>query len=348
MSSVYRDNRRKDVETRYPNFWKTIDEYIAPMEQLHRKIWDSTYFMRNDDSLVFCEGYCHPRKGLWGKIIYYPREEGDVSIHGRPYECITKRLIDDEMIYITHPAQIARQCEIDPSLDRVRPPYAEYELEFPFEQFVGHFDCRKSLRIAMGHYPRIDAAARQVSEVLEVPIKRMGVTGSLAYGVYDPHDEDFDVVFFGTVEENRRVVERIYDITRDPSHQVIEYNKLWPMRFHHNGVLVCPFFVYSEWGEVPLKDFRVELIKEKIRATARVCEDRHAIYMPAFLQLDQLVVDGERRSPMPLIIYDGALRGDFKKGDEIRTSGMLVRVSQGREEFEAVLVNLYNQIRKVK
>ncbi|MCX6354939.1 MAG: hypothetical protein NTZ78_08560 [Candidatus Aureabacteria bacterium] len=334
-------------EKMYPDFWKKIEEYRAPMEQLDANIWDSTYFMRRDDSLVFCEGYCHPRNALYGKIIYYPRDKGDVSIHGRPYECITKKLVDDEMVYVTHPAQIARQCEIDPSLARKRPPYAQYELEFRMNDFAGYFDCRKSLRKAMEYYPRIESAAHQVSDVLDIPMERLGVTGSLAYGVYDPHDEDFDVVFFGTIKENRRVVQKIYEITCDPKKQVIEFNKLWPMRFHHNGVLVCPFFVYSDWKEVPLKDFTVDVIREKVHATGRVCEDRHAIYMPAIVQLDSVMVEGDRSAPLPLIIYDGALRGDFREGDEVRTTGMLVRVSQGREEFEALLVNLYNQIEKV-
>lgn len=329
---------------RHSRFWETIGDYLTPMDSLDARIWDSTYFMRNDDSLVFCEGYCHPRGSLYGKIIYYPREGGDVSIHGRSYECITKKMVDDEMIYVTHPAQIARQCQLDPTLARRRPPYATYELAFRMDEFRGFFDCRKSLRTAMEHFPRIGLAARQVSEVLDIPLDRLGVTGSLAFGVYDPRDEDFDVVFYGTVDDNRRVVKRIYEITRDPRRQVIEFNKLWPMRFHHDGVLVCPFFVYADWREVPLKHFTVTVLKEKVLATGRVGDDRHAIYMPAILQLDSVVLDGARHAPLPLIIYDGALRGDFRERDEVRCSAMLVRVRQGREEFEALLVNLYNQI----
>lgn len=350
MSGTAKRNcdRRKSVEKRYPGFWKTIDTYLTPMEELDARIWDSTYFMRRDDSLVFCEGYCHPQGALWGKIIYHPDEGGQVSIHGRPYECITKRLVDDEMIYVTHPAQIRRQCQIDPSLDTARPPYAEYELAFRMDHFIGHFNCRKSLRTAMERYPNIKRAARQVSEVLDIPLERMGATGSLAYGVYDPCDEDFDVVFFGTVDENRRVVRKIYEITRDPTKQVIEFGKLWPMRFHHNGVLVCPFFVYSDWNEVPLKGFSVEVLKERTCAVGRVCGDTHAIYMPAIVQLDSLTVDREKHAPMPLVIYDGAMRGDLREGDRVRCHGMLVRVTQGREEFDALLVNLYNQLQRIR
>ena len=341
------DDRRRKVEKAYPGFWKTIDKYLTPMEELDANIWDSTYFMRRDDSLVFCEGYCHPRGALYGKIIYHPDEQGQISVHGRPYECITKKLVNDEMIYITHPAQIERQCEIDPTLAKARPAYAEYELEFGMDQFIGHFNCRRSLRTAMTRYPRIKQAAEQVSGILDIPIERMGATGSLAYGVYDPNDEDFDVVFFGTVEENRRVVRNIYEVTRDPAKQVIEFGKLWPMRFHHHGVLVCPFFVYADWSEVPLKGFTIEVLKETIYATGRVCEDTHAIYMPSVVQLDEVVIDREKRPPVPLIIYDGAMRGDLRQGDRVRCHGMLVRVTQGREEFDALLVNLYNQLQKL-
>lgn len=331
----------------YPRFWKTIDEYIVPIENMEGSIWDSMYFMRSDDSFVFCEGYCHPDGGLYGKIIYYPRDEGAVSIHGRPYECLTKKLIDDEMIYVSHPDQIARQCELVPSLAKKRPAYAEYELEFPLENFTGFFDCRKSLRVAMRHHPRIEKSARQVSDILEIPLERIGVTGSLAYGIYDPNDEDFDVVFYGTVEENRRVVEKIYELTQDPARQVIEFGKLWPMRFFNEGVLVCPFFVYSDWNEIPLREFSIEVVREKVYAVGRVCDARHAIYMPAFLHLDNVIIDGEKNAPLPLIIYDGALRGDFSAGDRVRCLGMLVRVSRGREEFDALLVNLCDQIDKI-
>jgi hypothetical protein len=331
----------------YPNFWKTIEDYVVPIEKLDTGIWDSTYFMRRDDSFVFCEGYCHPAGGLYGKIIYYPHDEGGVSIHGRPYECITKRVIDNEIIYVSHPDQIVRQCEIDPRLDRERPPFAEYELEFPLGEFSGFFDCRKSLRTAMKYYPRIQRAAHQVSEVLDIPLERMGVTGSLAYGVYDPQDEDFDVVFYGSLEENRRVVNRIYELTREPERQVIEFGKLWPLRFFDSGVLVCPFFVYSEPSQIPLRDFSIEVLQEKVCAEGIVCDDRHAIYMPAVLQLDNLVIDGKKHTPLPLIIYDGALRGDFRQLDFVHCSCMLVRVTKGQEEFEALLVNLCDQISKI-
>ncbi len=337
----------KVVREMYPRFWNTIDEFIVPMEEMKSNIWDSTYFMRSDDSFVFCEGYCHPQGGLYGKIIYYPSDEGNVSIHGRPYECITKRFVDNEVIYVSHPDQIARQCEIDPSLGQSRPVFAEYELPFQLKDFVGYFDCRKSIRKVMEMFPSINKTAHRVSELLEVPMDRMGVTGSLAYGVYDPNDEDFDVVFFGTVEENRCVAEKIYELTRNPARQVIEFGKLWPMRFHNDGVLVCPFFVYSDQDEIPLKDFDVEILKEKVYAEGYVCDDRHAIYMPSILQMDNLSIDGEKSPPMPLIVYDGALRGNFRKGDKLRCLGMLVRVTKGREVFNALLANLYNQIDSV-
>jgi hypothetical protein len=90
----------------------------------------------------------------------------------------------------------------------------------------------------------------------------------------------------------------------------------------------------------------MEVIKDRVFATGRVSDDRHAIYMPALLQLDDVAIDWERRPPIPLIVYDGAMRGDFRKGDELRCYGMLVRVTQGREEFDALLVNLYNQLER--
>ncbi len=98
---------------------------------------------------------------------------------------------------------------------------------------------------------------------------------------------------------------------------------------------------------MPLKGFTIEVLKETIYATGRVCEDTHAIYMPSVVQLDEVVIDREKRPPVPLIIYDGAMRGDLRQGDRVRCHGMLVRVTQGREEFDALLVNLYNQLQKL-
>jgi predicted nucleotidyltransferase len=326
-----------------------LEDFLRPMPELKGRITDSLFFLRRDGSFVFSEGYCHPDRGFYGKIIYYPSPGGPVDIFGREYGCTTKRKVDGEMIYVSHPEQILRHAEIDPGLDPAapRPVFVEYEMPFPLKDFIGFFDPHHSLARCADRYDWVKEGAHAASAALDVPWKNLGLTGSLAYGRYEVGDDDLDLVIRGSLEENFRIYRKIRSLTLQPERMVVEFGRWWPMRFYESHVLICPFFMYDRWESAPLRDFRVSVREENVPLEGVVGDDTHTIYMPSFLTLENVKGKGRSYPFLPLIIYDGALRGEYFRGDILQMNARLVEVSQNGSRFEAALVTLWDNIRKV-
>lgn len=330
-------------------FEKTMKRCLVPMDELGDAPVDSTYFLRKDDSFVFAEGYSHPEGGIYGKIIYYPDENGDVDIHGRNYGCITKKTVDGEVVYVSHPEQIERHYEIDPAFGpgTEKEAFAEFEMPFSLDDFRGFFSGKRSLQVAMSLHEEIAEAAHSVSELLSMPLEKIGVTGSLAYGIYEEATEDFDVVFYGSMEENRRIIETIDELVKDPSRQVIEFGKLWPMRFYNGNTLICPFFVYGSAGEAPFSECSVIVTGETLAANGVVVDDTHSIYMPPILRLSDIRINGDKANDTTLIIYDGAMRGDFRNGDRINVKAKPIEVHSPGGQWNALLSTLYSNVQRL-
>ncbi len=332
------------------NFDEMLDRFLRPLSELEGgRASDSLYFLRRDGCFIFTEGYCHPAGGMYGKIIYYPKKGGGVDVFGREYGCTTKRMVGGECIYIGHPEQIQAHAEIDPSLDPAapRPVYVEYEMEFPLSDCVGFFDPVHSLRVCQEIYPWVGEGTRLASKALGVPWEKLGLTGSLAYGRHEEGDDDLDLVIPGTVEENRRVYRTIRSLSVLPEHRVIEFGRWWPMRMYEEGYLICPFFTYQRREDAPLRDFTVEVVREDVKASGVVADDTHTNYMPPLLPLEDLKIGGKPADPLPLIIYDGALRGEYFNGDVLKMKARLIEVTQRGETFPALLVTLWDNIKKV-
>nr|HPJ73174.1 hypothetical protein [bacterium] len=225
-----------------------MNKFLVPLETLTGGVKDSVYFLRRDGCFVFSHGYYHPHPGEFiGKIIYYPTPEGTADIWGRRYEAMHKAWVGGEHVAILNDVQIVKHYEIDPRLDpsRPRPLVADFTLEFPLEEFLGYFDPHHSLIECTALHPVVGEWVEKTSALFDFPREKMGVTGSLAYGKIEEADMDFDVIFAGSMEENARVIERIRELVRDPSRQVFEFGKYWPIRTYHEGFLICPFFVYE-------------------------------------------------------------------------------------------------------
>jgi len=327
-----------------------LKDFLRPIEELGGKATDSLYFLRRDGSFVFTEGYCHPAGGLYGKIIYYPEEGGTVDVFGRPYGCTTKKKKGEEYIYVGHPEQIRRHGEIDPSLDPAveRPVFVEYEMPFRLDEFLGYFDPHHSLEVCSGMYPWVARAARAASEVLEVPWERLGLTGSLAYGRYEEGDDDLDLVIRGSVADNLRVYRTIRSLSSLPERMVVEFGRWWPMRFYEADVLICPFFTYADPAEAPLADFAVEVLRDGVEVEGVVADDTHTVYMPPLLEMADVRVGPESRERLPLVIYDGALRGEYFNGDILRMNARMVEIKPAAgARYTAALVTLWDNIRKI-
>ena len=331
-------------------FDQIMDRFLRPLSELPGgRAGDSQYFLRKDGSFIFTEGYCHPEGGMYGKMIYYPKKGGKINVFGREYGCTTKKIVDGEYIYIGHPEQIRIHGEVDPSLDPdvPRPVFVEYEMPFSLSDCIGYFDPVHSLRACIDLYPWVEEGTRVAAKVLGVEWETLGLTGSLAYGRYEEGDDDLDLVITGSIEHNQRVYRTIRSLSDQPEHRVIEFGRWWPMRMYEEGFLICPFFTYDKWETAPLRDFTVDVIREDVPVTGTVVDDTHTNYMPPLLPMDDVTIDGEEAAPLPLIIYDGALRGEFFNGDILKMKARLVQVNQYGESYRAVLVTLWDNIKKV-
>ena len=328
-------------------FNKMISKFLSPLSHLEKGVIDALYFLRHDDVFVFTEGYLHPREGLMGKAMLYPSPDGEVDIFGRSFKSSYKRVVSGDLELIPHPEQLEVQFQITPSLDRnlPRPVYEEYHVQFPLDRFRGVFEHRRSLRKAMEIYPSVSKTVEDLSKEFEMPLERLGCTGSTCYGKFEEPGDDIDLVFYGTLEENRRVVARIQEITRDPGNRVVEFGKLWPIRFFWNKTMICSFFNYRLESEIPLRRCRM-IPLAAVSGRGVVADDTHSIYMPSILRLSELILNGEKTTDRDLIIYDGSLRGEYYQGDRLEFRAKLVRIEDGRKNYQALLVTLSDDIRK--
>ncbi|HPJ73157.1 MAG TPA: hypothetical protein PK636_10760, partial [bacterium] len=169
---------------------------------------------------------------------------------------------------------------------------------------------------------------------------RAGVSGSLAYGRVE---DDVDLVIVADPEEIYRIGAAIRKYKAGhPQARVVELGKEWPVRFHYAGTLICPFFRYADPArQAPLFDCRMSLLEDGVSIEGTVADDFHGYYLPAILGLEGVrrPDTGEALENMELIIYHGAMRGELRTGDRVRTRAQLVEVSApGRPARRAVLV----------
>lgn len=322
-------------------FDREIAQVVRPLEELGPTVLDTTYFIKDTNSFVYTEGYWHPAGHFYGKIINYPSERGSFKVHGRRYESITKGWEGDERVLIPHDKQIELHYEIDPGLTPPgqRPILTEFHYPFDLKTMKGWFSNHGSMLYAMEKYPQIGGRIKDVSELFEVPLERLGVTGSLAYGRMED-DEDIDLVFFGTPEENMAVARKIWSFTyTDPKRRCVEFGKFWPIRFLHDEIIICCFFVYSDRKSIPVLDQQVELVREPVEVYGTVIDNLHSIYMPLVMRLGEVYLDGDRIEDIDLIVYDGSLRGEFYKKERLHISrGRLVKLTGGGESKDAIVV----------
>ena len=333
-------------------FDEIIEKFLNPISRLNGKIKDSLYFLRKDGCFVFSHGYYHPTPGSFiGKIIYYPLADGDSDIWGRRYQAMHKAWIDGEHVAIMNDVQIVKQYEVDPSLDRKkrRPLVADYTLEFPLSDFLGYFDPSRSLELCREMYPDLVIPwSEQSSELMTFPMDKMGVTGSLAYGKIEEEDMDFDVIFSGNPAENLKVRNKLHQLSQIPENRVFEFGRYWPIRIMHNGFLLCPFFVYEDWNDVPLAQADISVISEDVSVTGTIIDDSNNSYLPIILELGDVTVDGKARENLRFICYDGSVRGEYWEGERIRMNGRLLNIKDHRGEYEAVAVDISFNITKLK
>ncbi|MFH1037138.1 MAG: hypothetical protein V1789_00525 [PVC group bacterium] len=331
-------------------FDEMMEKFLVPMDLFEGPVMDSAYFMRKDGSFVFSEGYCHPPGSFWGMIIKYPLEGGHIDIFGRAFGWTHRTFINGELTMVPFAQQVENQFKVAPELrDRpgVKPIFAKYFVRFPLSDCSGYFDAHHSMEIHCREHEWIDTAVKKTCRLLGWDPQRTGVTGSLAYGLVE---DDIDLVFIGSPEENAAVARGIRRyLAANPEARVVELGKEWPIRFYYEGTLICPFFRYDDVSQIPLLRCEMTVVEDNVPLEAVVGEDTHTLYLPAIVGLRQIErADGRTEDDLELIVYNGALRGELWEGDRVRLRAPLVNLAiPGRETRRAVLVTDHEQVEKI-
>jgi len=323
------------------SFAEMMDKFLVPIAEFEGPVMDSTYFFRRDESFVFAEGYCHPPGAFWGMIIKYPKADGHIDLFGRKYGWTHREYIDGELRMIPDDRQLANQFRVAPELrarQGEKPVYARKFVRFPLAGCLGLFDSVRSMRILRQSYPWIDEAVQKTCRLLDWDPDRTGVSGSLSYGLVE---DDIDMVFIGSPEENAGVAARIREyLAEHPEGRVVELGKEWPIRFHYADTLICPFFRYAEISQIPLFDFTMEVAEEDVDLEGTVGDDTHNLYLPVLVNLTGIRrADGKPEADRDLVVYHGAHRGELWRGDRVRLRGTIVDLTvPGRGTRRAILV----------
>ena len=327
---------------------KMISRFLQPLSSLEMGVGDAYYFLRRDGAFVFTEGYLHPEGGVMGKVMLAPDPEGDTDIFGKKFRSSYKRVVDGELILIPHPEQLQLQFELSPDLDpsRPRPVYEEFHVEFPLSDFAGVFEHHHSLRQAMEIFPMVRDSVEDICRNFDLPLSRLGCTGSTCYGKFEEPDDDIDMVWYGSIAENQKVLDQIREVTRDPRNRVFEFGRWWPIRFFWKKMMICSFFNYRLEEEIPLRNCRVTLLEENVKGVGMVDDDTHSIYMPSIVRLSHLLLNGKKSPDLNLVIYDGSLRGEYFNGDYLKFVASRILIEKEGKEEEALLVTLRDQITK--
>lgn len=331
-------------------FDEVINRFLVPISEFDGAVKDSTYFLRKDGSFVFAEGYCHPPGAFWGMIIKYPLPGGHIDLFGRRYSWTHREYIDGELRMIPDDRQLENQFRVAPELLELqgeKPVFARHLVRFPLDGCRGVFDAAHSMRVLREAYPWIDAAVRKTCRLLDWDSDRTGATGSLSYGLVE---DDIDLVFIGSPEENAAVASRIRRyLAGNPEARVVELGKEWPIRFYYADTLICPFFRYSDPSRIPLLDFEMEAVEEGVKLEGTVIGDTHNLYLPALVHLADIQrADGKSEDDRELVVYHGALRGELWRGDRVSLEGTMVDLAvPGAGTRRAILVTDAKKLRRI-
>ncbi|MCX6356799.1 MAG: hypothetical protein NT045_02810 [Candidatus Aureabacteria bacterium] len=352
-------------------------DFFLPLDE-KTDVRDATYFLRQDGTFCFSEGYCHEpqlplrQRHLVSHIVFVPatgQEFPDYAkkqIFGQGYENLTKGIMNTQPLHMFYPLQLTRYLQIDPSLDVEKPLYAKYKAMIPMDSIIGHFPQRRALRAIFKYGEAGDRSALEIKRSVEASAgllgimpEQFGISGSLSIGTYqNPHD--LDVVIYATVKEVRRIVDFLYKLTAtDEKRRVFEFGKYWPIRYWEwvegKKFMFCPFFSYINLDECPLRDFTCEKIAD-VTLDARVADHTHNAFNPSILGLDRVSLNGKRYSgDLKLILYHGGERGDYVEGDRVAGNGthVLIRTFSGSGaarkqsgQYEAVLCTNIGDVHK--
>jgi predicted nucleotidyltransferase len=345
---------RVQADIEYSQTYQALVRPLPSMEGTR----DVEFYVRYDGLILNADGYAHPQHTVVGNVLYAPDSEGNKEIFGIPYRKTS--LVPKTFTPVPYRERGAYFANIDPALNQTSTnsyPF-RYEQILPREQFIGYIPAQHAYELAvegkLGNPDRLLSDLENLFELLgfEQSTVRLGLTGTPALGHIQQY-HDLDIVFFGTIEENRLLANRMRDLVlQEPERRLHEGGKSWQIRFYNrdgitNGTIMCCFFGYKNIEDCALPSFEMNMFIEDVCIQGVVSNADHALYTPTVVNLHNshiIEIEGKKNNfrlpdDMPLIVYHTGTRGELNVGDEVWAHGAFGEIITDDERYLAVVVN---------
>ncbi|UCE11680.1 MAG: hypothetical protein JSW61_07060 [Candidatus Thorarchaeota archaeon] len=249
-------------------------------------------------------------------------------------------------------------------------------LEVPRESISKYFSPELRLKEIVNEGPndtleeRTKSLAETLHDTLDIPLDRIGVTGSIAWKAHNPALSDINMNVYGkemasllqngydkVVDDNNNVrfrrpeewkgtISRL--LTRSP---MLSEEELLSMFVRRKEFCIDDFYIgvmpVLFPDEVPIchgMESYKSLVSEPIRVRMSVVESEYSSFTPALFTVDTKPVPEIGNVKISrLMIYDGALKDLFRNGDHLEVCGIPQRVEPALDESRSP-VHPFHQI----
>ncbi len=299
-------------------------------------------------------GYIQPKNRVLSFLKYIPASEGRWEFSGQKYR----------RIFYGNVEAVIDGLEIVPAGYLVEDTYfGTILLEIPFENITEHYKPDSRLEEILTHGPEdkledaVAGMATALHDQLGIPLKDIGVAGSIAWKGHNPEFSDINMNVYGfenswnlqrnhekasmdthvrlrNLEEWDTGISRV--VNRIPSLSVEDMKRLFARRFAFYYDEQCIGVTPVLWPEeAPIShgdETYTQASPEPLRINFEVENADYGLFHPSLLVGKALTDTPENKLVSRVMIYDGAFTGLFSTGDILEVSGTLQRVVSAAKE----------------
>lgn len=313
-------------------------------------------FIYTDDDLYFATtSYLHPEDRILSFLRYVPDKNGERSKNGRKYTKVDSKQAY-EFLSNKHPEYLY-DCDITGVKMMGVPLNKVKEILRPDERLKGIIDSYNNEDLLKKVVELADIFHHQA----DIPYSKMGISGSILPGLYDPNVSDLDFVIYG-LKNHRKAREKFGEIKdksdlksisdeywahlyekriKDTSLSYEEF-QWYEKRKNNRGVFKGVLFdilATRDWDEIKGKygDEKFESMGTAM-VECRVKDALAAFDNPAVYKIEGLnILEGKNVDITEIASYTHTYSGQAREGEEIIAKGKLEKVT-GRNSRYRILV----------
>jgi len=328
--------------------------------------------IRDTDGRLFVVlGYIQPENRVLSFLKYVPSSEGRWDFAGQKYR----------RIFYGNVEAVIEGLEIVPSEYLVEDNHFGTTLiEVPFENITEHYKPDRRLEEILSQGPKdkleeaVTGMATALHDQLGIPLKDIGVAGSIAWKGHNPEFSDINMNVYGfenswnlqeyhekaTQDSHIRLrnldewdtgISRV--MNRIPSLSIDDMKKLFARRFafYYDAQCIGITSVLRP-EEAPITHEResyTQVSAEPLRIVFEVEKADHGIFHPSLLNGKTLTEIPEGKTVSRIMIYDGGFTGLFSAGDILEVQGTLQRVvptTNQNPEFHQLMIGTKDGARR--